>query len=73
MEEITVKPSQPIILAGVIVIVALASAYTATISNESAAAERRSSFDNRTRSERLTPDGTFDDESRASAARDNAD
>jgi CxxC motif-containing protein (DUF1111 family) len=64
-----VKASQPIILAGVIVVVALASAYTATISNESAAAERRSSFDNRTRSERFTHDGRLDDESRATAAR----
>jgi CxxC motif-containing protein (DUF1111 family) len=69
MEEITVKPSQPTILAGVAVIVALASTYTATVSTETAAAESRSGFDGKTRRERMTHDGRIDDEARVTAAR----
>ena len=57
MEEITVKRSQPSILAGVVLVTALASAYTVTVPSDSAAAERRSSFDNKTRRERMTHDG----------------
>jgi CxxC motif-containing protein (DUF1111 family) len=64
-----VNRSKPSILAGVVVTVALASAYTATVPTESAAAERRSSFDNKTRRERMTHDGRVDDEARVSAAR----
>ena len=56
--------SKPGILVGVGLAVALTSTYIITIPTDSAAAERRSSFDGQTRRERFTHDGRTDNELR---------